>query len=224
MCWAPGSAVWWPRSLPIRTGWAALGVTRFVRFAANRGLRVRRSAADRLVAAARAALPSTEAQVARQVLADDLVLLACLDAQIAAAEAKIAKLLPETPFAPLTTVPGWGTIRASNYGAAVGDLDRWPGARQLYRACGLSPAQYESAGKRRDGGISREGSVALRRALIDLGIGLWHADPAARRYGQLLRARGKKGGVIGCAMANRANRIAYALVRDQCGYDPNRWA
>jgi hypothetical protein len=99
-----------------------------------------------------------------------------------------------------------------------------PGARQLYRASGLSPAQYESAGKRRDDSISREGSVALRRALIDLGIGLWRSDPAARRYGQQLRARGKKGGVIGCAMANRANKIAYALVRDQSGYDPGRWA
>jgi transposase len=203
---------------------AVLGVTRFIRFAANRGLRVRRSAAERLVAAARAALPCPEAQVARQVLADDLVLLACLDAQITAAEAKMAELLPETPFAPLTTVPGWGTVRAANYGAAVGDLDRWPGARQLYRASGLSPAQYESAGKRRDGSISREGGVALRRALIDLGIGLWHADPAARRYGQQLRARGKKGGVIGCAMAHRANKIAYAMVRDQSSYDPGRWA
>ena len=80
---------------------AALGVTRFVRFASNRGLRVRRSAADRLVAAARTALPVPEAVVARQVLADDLALLACLDAQIAAAEAQVAKLLPDTPFAPL---------------------------------------------------------------------------------------------------------------------------
>ena len=157
---------------------AALGVTRLVRFAANRGLRIRRSAAERLVAAARIALPAPEAVVARHVLADDLGLLADLDTQIAAAEAKIAELLPDTPFAVLLTVPGWGTIRAANYGAAVGDLDRWPGARQLYRASGLSPAQYESAGKRRDGGISREGSVQLRRALIDLGIGLWHADPA----------------------------------------------
>jgi transposase len=203
---------------------AALGVTRFVRFAANRGLRVRRSAADRLVAAARAVLATPEAAVARQVLADDLGLLADLDAQIAAAEAKIAQLLPETPFTPLATVPGWGVVRAANYGAAVGDPGRWPGARQLYRASGLSPAQYESAGKRRDGTISREGSVALRRALIDLGIGLWHADPSSRRYGQQLRARGKNGGVIGCAMANRANRIAYALVRDQTGYEPGRWA
>jgi transposase len=202
----------------------ALGVSRFVRFAAHRGLRVRRSTADRLVAAARAALPSADARVACQVLADDLVLLACLDDQIVAAEAKMAQLLPDTPFAPLTTVPGWGTVRAGNYAAAVGDFDRWLGARQLYRASGLSPAQYESAGKRRDGGISREGSVRLRRALIDLGIGLWRSDAAARRYGQQLRARGKKGGVIGCAMANRANKIAYALVWDQCGYDPRRWA
>jgi transposase len=203
---------------------AALGVTRFVRFAANRGLRVRRSAAERLVAAARTALPAPEAVVARQVLADDLGLLAELDGQIVAAEAHIAKLLPDTPFAVLLTVPGWGTIRAGNYGAAVGHPRRWPGARQLYRASGLSPAQYESAGKRRDGSISREGSVALRRALIDLGIGLWRSDPAARRYGQQLRARGKKGGVIGCAMAHRANKIAYAMVRDQSGYDPGRWA
>jgi transposase len=72
------------------------------------------------------------------------------------------------------------------------------------------------------GSISREGSVQLR--WIDLGIGMWHADPAARRYGQQLRTRGKKGGVIGCAMANRANKIAYAMVRDQSGYDPDRWA
>jgi transposase len=103
---------------------AALGVARFVRFAANRGLRVRRSAADRLVAAARAALPTPEAVVARQVLADDLGLLADLDGQIAAAEAKIAGLLPETPFTPLLTVPGWGVVRAANYGAAVGDSGR----------------------------------------------------------------------------------------------------
>ena len=69
-------------------------------------------------------------------------------------------------------MPGWGAVRAGNYGAAVGDPRRWLGARQLYRTSGLSPAQYESAGKRHDVSISWKGSVALRRALIDLGIGL----------------------------------------------------
>lgn len=61
------------------------------------------------------------------------------------------------------------------------------------------------------------------RALIDLGIGLWLNEPAAKTYAASLRARGKKGGVIACALANRANRIAYALVRDQATYDPTRW-
>jgi transposase len=136
----------------------------------------------------------------------------------------MADLLRASPFATLPTGPGWGVVRAGNYGAAVGDPHRWPGHRQLYRASGLSPMQYESAGKRRDGSISREGSVELRRALIDLGIGLWLNDPAAKTYGQSLRARGKEGGVIACAMANRANRIAFALVRDQAGWDPTRWS
>ena len=150
-------------------------------------------------------------------------MLTSLEEQLSVAEAHLAQLLPQTRFAPLLTVPGWGVVRASNYAAAVGDPQRWPGAAQLYRAAGLSPTQYESAGRRRDHSISREGSVVLRRALIDLGIGLWHADPAAKRYGQRLRDRGKPGGIICCALAHRANKIAYALVRDQAGYDPARW-
>jgi transposase len=202
---------------------AALGPARFIKFAATRGLRVRRPVAERLVDAARDALPMPEAAVARQVLAADLDLLTGIDAQVAEAETQMAALLPNSPFATLTTVPGWGIIRASNYGAAVGDPGRWPGPRQIYRGSGLSPMQYESAGKRRDGTISREGSVELRRALIDLGLGLWLSDPSAKRYGQTLRERGKNGGVIACAMANRANRIAFALVRDQTSYDPTRW-
>ena len=44
---------------------AGLGATRFIRFAATRGLRVRRPVAERLVAAARDALPMPEAAVAR---------------------------------------------------------------------------------------------------------------------------------------------------------------
>ncbi len=39
-----------------------------------------------------------------------------------------------------------------------------------------------------------------------------------------MRARGTKGDIIACALANRANRIAFALVRDQHTYDATRWA
>lgn len=203
---------------------ARLGEERFRAYAARRDLRVRRVTAARLVAAARVALPTPGAAVAREVLAADLALLNDVDAQIAAAEDRIAALLPGTDYRVLTTAPGWGSVRAGGYAAALGPLHRWGGAAQIYRAAGLTPIVYASAGKRRDGSISREGSVHLRRALIDLGIGLWHCDPASRRYAHGLRGRGKHGGIIGCALARRANKIAYAMVRDQAPFTPTRWS
>ena len=202
---------------------AALGSSRFIRFGATRDLQIRRSTADKLVAAAREALPMPDAAVARAVLTADLALLGDLDAQIDAATAQLERLVPQSPFKTLLTVKGWGAVRAGNYGGALGDPTRFATSRQIYRTAGLNPIQYESAGKRRDSVISREGSVELRRALIDLGIGLWLNDPAARRHAIALKSRGKKGRVIACAMAHRANRIAFALVRDQADYDSTRW-
>ena len=161
---------------------AALGVTRFIRFAAHRELRVTRPVAERLVTAARDALPTRDAVIARRVLAADLELLADLDQQISQAETGARRAGPGQPVPHVDQRPRVGVVRAAAYGAAVGDPTRWPGPSQLYRAAGLSPMQYESAGRRRDGGISREGSVELRRALIDLGIGLWHSDQPARAY------------------------------------------
>ncbi|MFN2536623.1 MAG: transposase [Mycobacteriales bacterium] len=202
---------------------AALGSNRFIRFGKTRDLQIRRSTADKLIQAAKDALPTADATVARQVLAADLALLADLDLQVAQATAQLARLVPLSPFAPLLTVPGWGAVRVGNYGGALRDPSRFDTYRQIYRSAGLNPIQYESAGKRRDSVISREGSVELRRALIDLGLGLWLTEPAAKARGLELRARGKAGGVIACIMAHRANRIAFALVRDQQPYDAAKW-
>jgi hypothetical protein len=110
----------------------AMGVNRFIRFAAHRELRVTRPVAERLVTAARDALPTRDAVIARRVLAADLALLADLDQQITQAEQELAELVPVSPFRTLTRVPGWGVIRAASYGAAVGDPTRWPGPSQLY--------------------------------------------------------------------------------------------
>jgi transposase len=202
---------------------AALGSSRLIRFGAARGLQIRKPLADRLIQAAKDALPTRDAAVARAVLTADLALLGDLDNQIEHATTHLARLLPLSPFAPLLTVPGWAAVRVGNYGGALGDPSRFDNYRQIYRTAGLNPIQYESAGKRRDSVISREGSVELRRALIDLGVGLWLNDLGAKAHGRALRARGKKGLVIACAMANRANRIAFALVRDQQPYDPTKW-
>lgn len=203
---------------------ARLGPARLRRFAAKRDVRMTTPLAEKIVEAARLALPVPGADVSRRLLAADLELLDDIETQIAEANTNIEALLPVTPFGVLTTAPGWGPIRVGHYGAAVGDPERWPSHRQLYRASGLTPRIYESAGHRRDGRISREGSVPLRVALVDLGTGLWHNDPASRTYGQAMRDRGKPGGIILCAMAHRANKIAYAMVRDQRPWEPRLWA
>lgn len=202
---------------------AALGVSRFIRFGAARNVQIRKPLADKLIEAARNALPMPDAAVARAVLAADLALLADLDSQVDAATEQLARLVPLSPFKTLTTVPGWGAVRVGQYGGALGDPVRFGTSRQVYRSAGLNPIQYESAGKRRDSVISREGSVELRRALIDLGVGLWLNESAAKQYAADLKARGKKGGVIACALAHRANKIAFAMTRDQAEYDPSIW-
>lgn len=202
---------------------ASLGSSRFRRFAANRDVRVSGPVADRLVAAARDSIPTGQAEVARQVLTADLALLDSIDAQISEAEGHIARLVPATAYRVLVTAPGWGSLRAGAYAAAVGELSRWPSHAQVYRAAGLNPAQYESAGRRRDGGISREGSVHLRKAILDLGVGLWQCHSASRRKAAAMRDRGKPGAIITCALGRRANKIAYAMVRDGVGFDHDRW-
>jgi hypothetical protein len=79
---------------------AGLGQARFIRFAAHRGLQVRRPLAERLVRAAQAALPTAEAVVARRVLTADLRLLADLDAEVQAAEAELSLLVPASCTGP----------------------------------------------------------------------------------------------------------------------------
>ena len=114
------------------------------------------------------------AAVARQVLAADLALLADLDAQIDAAEAELAQLLPRHAVraldhrARLGCGPGRQLRRR---GRRPGPLARSPAALPGLRVC---PRRSTSRpGNAATAAISREGSVALRRALIDLGIGLW---------------------------------------------------
>jgi len=107
---------------------AALGTSGFIRFGATRSLQIRKPTADKLIQAAKDALPTRDAPVARAVLAADLTLLTDLDAQISHATTQLARLVPASPFAPLLTVSGWAAVRVGNYGGALGDPSR---VRQL---------------------------------------------------------------------------------------------
>lgn len=203
-----------------------LGAERLRGFCFRRGVRVQRPKAAEVLKAAQAALtlPPELGAVHARVLARDVELLERLDEQIAWAEEGLAEVLPLTPAGILTTMPRVAVVRASNYGAGLGDPGRFRRAAQVYRMSGLSPRLYESAGKRRmKTTISREGKADLREAIIDLGKGLRQGHPDFGRYARELEARGKLPGVVACALGHRANRVAFAMVRDQRPFDPSRW-
>ena len=199
-------------------------MNRLIRFAAARDVQLRRPVAERLVAAAKDALPTRDAVVARRVLASDVALLADLDARIVDAETELARLLPLSPFTTLTSVPGWGVVRVSNYAAALGDPDPWPGPKaDLSRIGTVSDAVR--VGRQAPRRIDQPRRQCGTAPSVDRSR---HRIVDHRASGQVLRPglkdRGKRGGVIACALAHRANRIAHALVRDHAVYDPARWS
>jgi transposase len=193
-----------------------LGPERLRAFCRHRGVVLRRAKAVQIVEAARCAfaLPEAIASAHAGVLASDVALLTYLDREIAAAEHALAEVLPRTPAAVLTTMPRVAVVRASAYGAALGDPARFTNAGQVYRLSGLVPRLYQSAGRTRAGThISREGKVELREAILDLGMALRQGHPDFARYARELEARGKHPGVVACALGHRANRVAFAMVR-----------
>jgi transposase len=203
-----------------------LGVEGLRAFTARRGVRLQRRKAEQLHQAAADALrlPVAERVCRATVLAADLVVLDMLNNQIDQAEQHLAAVLPNTPAGVLTSLPGVGVVRASNYGAALGDPDRFANADRAYRASGLVPASYESAGRARRGqGISREGNAELRTAIIELGRGLAQRDPDFARYRASVSAR-MKPLMAAIAVGHRAHRLAFALMRSGQPYDPARLA
>ena len=203
-----------------------LGPQRFRTFCANRGVVVDRTKADQILQASRQAfaLPNVRAKARLEVLQTDARLLQQLDSTIEAAELSLEQVLGDTPAKVLTSIPHIGVVRASNYGGAVGDITRFNSSAQVYKLSGLVPKLYESAGKRRGGlAISRAGKVELREAILELGKGLRLGHPDFDDYARRMKQRGKPGGVILCALGHRANRVAFAMMRDQTLFEPQAW-
>jgi transposase len=205
---------------------ARMGARRLRTFASHRGVMVTRRKAAQLVEAAHLAfrLPQCRAHALRDVLVRDVALLQSLEATIADIEKTLVEILPDTPAHVLVSMPHVGVVRASAYGGALGDPGWFQTASQVYRMSGLVPRLYASAGRTRAGTpISREGKVELREAIIDLGKALRMGHPDFRAYAVSLKERGKLPGVIACALGNRANRVAFAMIRDQHSFDEQLW-
>ncbi len=161
--------------------------------------------------------PSLCAVLAAQVQAD-FGQFRQLEAQIAAGETQAQALLPDTCGQVLTTVPGVGPAQAMRYLSGLGDPDRFATARQVWAYAGFDPNQADSGNRRHDGTISHRGSPYLRSTLYQIGyLTALHCADCTRLYVQG-RQRGLVKTLAIIHVANKANRILFALLKTQEPY------
>lgn len=214
-------------TLPDPARVAAMTPVGLVQHARCHQVRMTRPKAAQVITAAGEAMcvPDAQRAAAAQLLKRDIRAFDTLQRELAACDERLAQLLPDTPAGVLTSIPGIGVLTASYYGAALGDPARFANAGAAYRYSGLAPTSYESAGRRATTvRISKVGSVELRQAMIALGTGIALHHPDFAAYKRRLLDAGKKPIVATIAVAHRAHRLAFAVIRSQQPYDAAKWA
>ncbi len=118
--------------------------------------------------------------------------------------------LAHPAFALLQTIPGVGPVVAAICIAELGEITRFPSAKQVVSYAGLVPREHSSGGKIRRGHITRVGSKLLRWAAIEAATGYARAVPsAAARHQRLYEARGA--GVARVATAASVLRTVHGV-------------
>lgn len=101
----------------------------------------------------------------------DLALQTAIDDLITAVEAELAQLSMADPWVQSTPtliqLPGIGVLTAMTILAAIGDITRFPSAKQLVGYAGLGTSVHASGDTQRMGRITKEGRRDLRRVMVE---------------------------------------------------------
>jgi transposase len=140
-----------------------------------------------------------------------------LDGEIAAAERLIARETLRSPEARrLLTVPGVNVICAAEFLAAIGDIRRFRGARQLVAYLGLDPRVRQSGTElARSGRISKRGSASARWALVEAAWSVVRQPGPLRAFYERLRARRGHGKAVVAAARKLAVLFWCLLTRGE---------
>jgi transposase len=114
-----------------------------------------------------------------------------LDLEVAELEKVIARdALDSAQIRRLMTVPGVNVIVAATFLAAVGDIGRFPGQRQLVGYLGLDPRVRQSgSAAATHGRISKQGSASARHALVEAAWSVVRQPGPLHAFYQRIRAR-----------------------------------
>jgi transposase len=121
----------------------------------------------------------------------------------------------------LKTVPGVGPLTAIRFVAALDEHDRFADAHKVEAYLGLTPGEDSSSERQRRTSITKAGSAALRRTLIQAA---WAARRSRGTHSMLIWAnevekrRGKR--VAAVALARKMAGILFAIWRDGTDYSP----
>lgn len=118
----------------------------------------------------KAALGSGLNETSRMLIRDGLDLLDNLDAKIEATSNEIFnKLQPRNKdLAIVMSIPGIGFVAGSIILSEIGNYRDFKTPEQLAKWSGLNPGENESAGKKRQSGITKRGSKYLRTVLVEV--------------------------------------------------------
>lgn len=113
----------------------------------------------------------------------------------------------------LCQIRGVGRYTAMLIIAEIGDIHRFPTARHLCSWAGLAPSVRSSDGKARLGHITRQGSPALRWALVEAAQKITTGSgPLREKYERIAKRRGRK--IAKVAVAREILTLAYYGLRD----------
>jgi transposase len=125
-----------------------------------------------------------------------------LDLEVAELEQVIAReALDSAQIRRLMTVPGVNVIVAATFLAAVGDIGRFRGQRQLVGYLGLDPRVRQSgSAPATHGRISKQGSASARHALVEAAWSVVRQPGPLHAFYQRIRSRrGHQVAVVACA-------------------------
>jgi len=117
----------------------------------------------------------------------------------------------------LMTHPGIGSVTSLAFVLAIGPVTRFQGSRKIASYLGLNPTEDSSGGRRRLGGISKQGNTMVRWLLIEAVYPAVRKDPALRQDYQRLKFR-RGHAVAKVAIARKLAVRMYWMLRSGADY------
>jgi len=147
----------------------------------------------------------------RQPIDGYLIIIEQLDALIEQITNEIdakAKLNKQAKL--LMTIPGIGPYSAMLILSEIGDIERFPDAKNLVSYAGLAPSVHSSGGKTRYGHITKQGSRWLRWILIEASENARRTRRFGHLYNRVVKKHSKKTAKV--AVARQMLCVIYQIL------------